>query len=96
MSTFAAAFKEIVIPDLRRHCRLQAVFVAHGRKSFTDGTGVVWHYAMARGAGHLPLPNIDQLGDWIDTTVLQTIAEIETSPETAPSIVDEYLEAECL
>lgn len=95
MSTFATTFRELVMPDLRLRCRLQAVLVYRGRRSFTEGTGAVWHYAASRGATHLPDAIIDQLDDWIDTTTLNTIAEIEALPDTAPAIVNEYLEAAC-
>jgi hypothetical protein len=96
VSNFATAFRELVMPDMRRMCRLQAVFIAHGRHSFTHGSGVAWRLATRRGATHLPVAVVDQLDDWIDTTILTTIAEIEASPDTAPAIVDEYLEAACL
>lgn len=88
MSNFAAAFREIVVPDLRRACRLQALAVARERCNFTDAWIAVMAQARRRGATHLPTSIIIDLEAWIDTTILQTIADIETRPEAAREIVD--------
>lgn len=91
MSDFSATFREIVVPDLRRACRLNALAVARERCSFTDAWIAVMAQARRRGATHLPTAIIIDLEAWIDTTILQTIADIEIRPETAREIVDEAL-----
>lgn len=91
MSNFSATFREIVVPDLRRACRLNALAVARERCSFTDAWIAVMAQARRRGATHLPMAIIIDLEAWIDTTILQTIADIEIRPETAREIVDEAL-----
>jgi hypothetical protein len=42
------------------------------------------------------VPILDELEDWIDTTILKTIVDIENRPEAAGEIVEEVLEATCL
>lgn len=93
MSTFAVAFREIVVPDLRRRCRLHALSVARDRCGFTDATVAALRHAMSRGASHLPNGILVDLEDWIQTTILKTIDDIENRPEAAREIVDEALEA---
>lgn len=105
MSTFAATFRELVMPDLRRMCRLQALAVARGRCGFSDASNSVFAHARARGATHLPVSLIAdngqrrdlilELHDWIDVTILKTIADVESRPDAAREIVDETLEVVC-
>lgn len=93
MSTFAAAFREIVMPDLRRRCRISALMVARERWSFTEASSHTFDLARARGAAHLPDGVLTDLHGWIDSTLLRTIADIETRPDAAREIVDEDLGA---
>lgn len=91
MSSFAAAFRDLVMPDLRRSCRLQALSMARDRCDFSEATDAVLAQAQRRGATHLPDGLISELIDWIDATLLRTVAEIETKPDAAREIVDEAL-----
>lgn len=93
MSTFFAAFHEMVVPDLRRACRLQALAVARERCGFTDAWIAVMAQAGRRGASHLSDEVLMELEEWIDTTILKAITDIETRPEAAREIVDEALGA---
>lgn len=95
MTTFADAFREIVVPDLRRSCRLNALAVARDRCSFTDAYVAVFRQALARGASHLPNGRLADLEEWTQVTILQTIVDIENRPEAAREIVDETLEISC-
>lgn len=93
MSTFSAAFREIVVPDLRRSCRLHALSVARDRCSFMDAHAAVMALALKRGMLHLPGDVLIDLETWIDTIVLKTVIDIENRHEAAREIVDEALEA---
>lgn len=93
MSTFQAAFRELVVPDLRRACRHQALSVARDRCGFTDANIAVYRMATARGATHLPDGILLDLEVWIQTVILKTVVDIENRPEAAREIVDEILEA---
>lgn len=94
MANFAATFRDLVMPDLRRSCRTQALAVARDRCGFTEASAAVLDQARRRGAAHLPDSLINDLIDWIDTTVLRTIVDIENEPNAARGIVDEALGAE--
>lgn len=93
MSNFADAFRELVVPDLRRTCRLQALAVARERCSFTDAWIAVMAQARKRGATHLPTNILMDLGEWIEITILETITDLETRPAAAREIVAEALGA---
>lgn len=94
MSTFHAAFREIVVPDLRRACRLQALSIVRGRCDFIEAHTAVMGMARARGALSLADQLLADLDDWIDTTILKTIADINTRSDASREIVDETLEAQ--
>lgn len=89
MSTFQAAFREIVVPDLRRACRLQALSVARQRCTFMDAHASVMAQARSRGALHLPDGILLDLEVWIDATILRTATDVEIRPEAAREIVAE-------
>lgn len=91
MSTFAATFRELVMPDLRRASRLQALSIYRGRCGFTEAADAVLADARRRGAMHLQPILMAELMDWIDVTLLRTVVDIETRPEAAREIVDEAL-----
>ena len=55
MSTFVAAFGQVVIPDLTRMCEARGLFVALGLDGFSDACGEVWCEALRRGADRLPV-----------------------------------------
>lgn len=91
MSTFTSAFREIVVPDLRRACRLQALAIVRERCDFMAAHVAVMRIARARGALSLADQLLADLDDWIDTTLLKTVADIETRPDAAREIVAETL-----
>lgn len=93
MNAFADAFRAIVMPDLRCACRLQALAVARERCSFTEASIAVMAHARSRGATHLPTDILMDLEEWIEITILETIADVETRPSAAPEIVAETLGA---
>lgn len=81
------------MPDLRRSCRLEALAITHGLSGFAESSAAVMTHARSRGATHLPSGLVDELIDWIDTTILRTIAEIEQRPTVADEIMDETVRA---
>lgn len=83
MATFAAAFRELVMPDLRMMCRTQALFVALDQCAFTEASAAVMGHATTRGASKLPDNLILELQDWIDTTILR---EIDGHAATAEAV----------
>ena len=91
MTTFAATFRALVMPHLRRAVRLQAFALSRGRCTFTEASGGVWRLARNRGALHLPPSLMEELEDWIDAALLTTVVEIEANPLLAREIVDETL-----
>lgn len=76
--TFSEAFRQHVVPDIQRLCRVHGLFLALDRTTFTDAYDEVMSVARRRGAGHLP-PNSDPLEDWIMRSIL--LAEAEFRPE---------------
>lgn len=74
MSTFAATFGELVIPDLRRLCAARGLFVALDLADFSEACAEVWAVALRRGAERLPRVALDQLDEWIATQILQAEA----------------------
>lgn len=81
MSTFAATFRNIVMPRLRRQARVQGLFVALDLRTFSEACSSVWADASRRGAAHLPDSLIDELNDWIATQVLNAAIEFEPTEE---------------
>jgi hypothetical protein len=77
MTTFAATFRDLVMPTLQRHCRTAGFCVERGRWSFTEGHAFVWDMARSRGALHLPLQIIGDLDGWIDVQILKASIEME-------------------
>lgn len=81
--TFAAAFRELVMPDLRQHCRTQALFVALDHSTFTEASAAVMAQAAERGASKLPNNLLLELQDWINATILR---EIDGHAATAEAV----------
>lgn len=77
MSTFADAFKSIVVPRLRDRCRWQAVRILMDRTDFVRAHADVMAYARKRGATALENDRLLQLDDWISTALLAGIDEWE-------------------
>lgn len=72
MTTFALAFWELVVPDLRRECATQGWLVAHGHAHFSEAFVCVYQMASKRGATMLPNHLLLELEDWIMTTILKS------------------------
>lgn len=86
MSTFAATFGQIVIPDLNRMCQARGLYVALGLDGFSDACDEVMAEALRRGASRLPDAALEQLGDWIATTILQAEAAAAPGVETTAAL----------
>lgn len=92
MSDLSAAFRELVVPDLRRACRLHALSVARERCDFTAAYCAVMAQSERRGSMHLPPRTFMELEQWVAATIAKTITDIDRNPEVARQIVDEALE----
>lgn len=77
MSTFASAFREIVVPKLQRWVELEAICVARGLDSFSEAYDTIHQEARALGALHLPVDIFADLEDWIATKLLAEIDKAE-------------------
>ncbi len=79
MIQFPDHFREHLKPRLRNLARAEAYCIARDVEDFAGGAAAIWHYANKFGANCLPRKIIDQLDDWICTTLLvevnQAIAE---------------------
>jgi hypothetical protein len=73
MSAFSAAFRDIVVPILRREIAIEALHVAYGRQGWSESYDEVVHLAISRGALHLPDEEWDRLRDWIAARMLRWI-----------------------
>lgn len=81
MTDFATTFGELVVPDLRRLCRVQGLFLALGLASFSEASDEVMEAAARRGATRLKSRELSELEDWVTTTILK--AETEFAPSVA-------------
>lgn len=73
MSTFAATFRELVMPTLKRMCAAHALFVACELQDFCDAHTTVMREAERRGAAHLPDDLRAELDAWIASTILREV-----------------------
>ena len=82
MATFAAAFREIVIPALRQQAFIQGIYLGGGLIGWEEAYGEVLDVAIKRGALHLPSSDWDGLTDWICSELIrQTQAAEEQQRE---------------
>lgn len=88
MSTFAAAFREIVTPQLRLLIRVQALFVLLDMVTFNDAITDVHRFAVKRGALQLPAQLQVDLEDWIGQTLLEFIDKLTPIVEKRQAIAD--------
>ncbi len=75
--TFAVHFRELVTPRLRNLAAAEALCVVKRVQGFNDAWDAVWAHARDHGAVYLPTHMIDQLDDWICTTLLTEIDRLE-------------------
>jgi hypothetical protein len=86
--TFAATFRDIVIPDITRLCRAQGLFVALALREFSDAWSTVMAHATRRGASALPADILQQLDDFIGTSILRAVDEFMPSILERRAIAD--------
>lgn len=72
---FVAAFGTIVLPDLRRQCRVQGSQVALDMRSLHESFDIVWADARRRGALMLSPKQRDDLEDLILVSILKAEEE---------------------
>ena len=77
MSKFQSAFREIVVPDLRKRCRTEAMRFDLGLCDYSEAQSAVIHAAFSRGAGNLPDQLQLDLLDWISATLLREVDAVE-------------------
>lgn len=75
--TFAAHYREHVVPKLRQQIALQSFFIACGTTSYEDGFAAVFEQARRYGAIHLPGRLCQELRDWIGAALTDGIIEVE-------------------
>lgn len=88
MSSFAAAFRVHVIPEIRRLCKLQGLYVALGVHGFAEAHSAVLDHARRRGSNHLPDDVLFELEDFICTKLLDGIVEFETIDHASSVVAD--------
>jgi hypothetical protein len=77
--SFAEQFWLHLRPSLTRLTIAEARCVAAGVETYGNAWSVVMDYARNRGALHLPVPDQDELIDWIGTTLCLAILEAEAA-----------------
>lgn len=88
VSTFAATFREIVMPMLKSRARVQGLFLALGRRTFTEAYDEVFGLASARGALHLDDSLLSELEGWIAKELIASCNEFEPQVEERRQIAD--------
>ncbi len=88
MATFAATFRELVMPGLRQRCRVQALFVTLDMETFAGAFAAVMRHASQRGASGLPDDLLAELADWIGTTILGFVDAFEPAADEARRVAD--------
>ena len=81
-SNFATDFRERVIPRMHRQARVEAYRVLRGVRTWSQAWDAMMGLARSRGALHLPARAVDDLEDWISTTLL---AEIDAAEREVPT-----------
>jgi len=67
---FAADFRRHVTPILKREAARLGAELADDRLAFSDAMAELLSLAWKRGAGYLPEPLREELGDWLTATLL--------------------------
>ena len=91
MSTFAATFRELVIPDLTRMIAARGLFLALGLSGWSEAYDEVLDEASRRGALHLPDAVFRQLEDWISDELLKASTAAEPLAQRAAAASDKAL-----
>lgn len=77
MTQFSVHFRELVMPRLRNLAAAEALCVVKRVQDFNEAWDAVWAHARNHGAVYLPAHMVDQLDDWICTTLLTEIDRLE-------------------
>lgn len=77
MKRFPIHFRDHVTPKLRNLAAAEAVCVARGVETFSGAYDAILAYARAHGALYLPENRLEELEDWISTTLLAEIDRAE-------------------
>ena len=85
MSTFAAAFRDIVVPDIKRFIQASAPCVGLGVISFAQACDGAERIAARRGSARLPDDVFRQLVDWISDAMLREVEAYERANPIACS-----------
>jgi hypothetical protein len=81
VSSFAAAFRDLVTPRLAALCLTHGDAVALGASTWPEAFADVIAEARAKGALHLPDDVYLQLEEWVAATLLAAIDKAETENE---------------
>src|SRR4051812_26860333 len=71
MSTFASAFKAIVLPQLAPTIAFEASLMAAGCTDFSEAFSAVFSAAADRGLMHLSEDALQSFNDWLATQLLK-------------------------
>lgn len=88
MATFAATFRELVMPSLARMCRTQGLFVALDLYAFSEASSAVMAAAVKRGASSLPDTLLLELDAWIGVALLRAVDEFTPAIEAHRAVAD--------
>lgn len=83
MSTFAAKFRELVGPRLRRECYVHGVLVGLGLEDWADAHSGIVREGLRLGAGHLPRDLFDDLVDQLATWLVEEASRVQDLFEVA-------------
>ena len=83
---FATDFRRLVVPVLAREINRLAAELADGGLTFSEAMAELMSLAYRRGAGYLPEPLLDELQDWIATTLVNDAALAEEAQDLVQSL----------
>ena len=86
---FAAAYRRHVTPVLKREAARLGTELADDLLSFSDAMAELLSLAWSRGAGHLPEPLREELGDWLAATLLDETDLAEEAMALVQSLLRE-------
>lgn len=85
---FDNAFRDLVVPDLRKRCRFMGSQIALDLVGFDDACVAVMAEARRRGASRLSVERYEGLEDWVGKIILTVESEYRKEVLEYRAIVD--------